>query len=67
MILSAFLSRQKHDNNTHEIIPILFNIQSILQTKYYNLGKGNTMKYFVQIWLQAKSSSIKLPEVHGVK
>ena len=37
MILSDFLSRQKHDNsNPHEIIPISFNMQSILQIRYYN-------------------------------
>ena len=34
MILSDFLSRQKHDNgNLHEIIPILFNMQNVLQTR----------------------------------
>ena len=32
MILSDLLSRQKHDNtNPHEIIPISFNMQNILQ------------------------------------
>ena len=32
MILSDFLSRQKHDqSNEHEIIPISFNMQNILQ------------------------------------
>ena len=41
MTLSDFLSRQKHDDsNPHEIISILFNIQGILQTRYYNLGEG---------------------------
>ena len=35
MILSDFLSRQKHDDsNPHEIIPISFLMQSILQTRY---------------------------------
>ena len=49
MILSDFLSRQKHDDsNPHEIIPISFNMQSILQTRYYNLGKRNSDKYLVQ-------------------
>ena len=43
------LSRQKHDNsNPHEIILISFNMQSILQIRYYNLGKGNAIKYLVQ-------------------
>ena len=49
MILSNFLSRQKHDdNNPYEIIPISFNLQNILQTKYCNLDTGNPVKYLVQ-------------------
>ena len=36
MILCDFSSRQKHDNsNPHEIIPLSFNMQSILHDKYY--------------------------------
>ena len=67
MILSNYLSRQKHDDsNPHEIIPTLFNMQNILQTRYYNLGKGNVVKYLVQTSSQAKSSGIKLPDVHGI-
>ena len=59
MILGDFLSRQKHDDsNPHEIIPISFNMQSILQTRYYNLGKGNPVKYLVQTQSQAKSNGI---------
>ena len=47
MILIDFLSRQKHDNsNPHEIIPISFNMQSILHDKYYHIG--NLEKYLVQ-------------------
>ena len=65
MILSDFLSRQKHgDSDPHEIIPILLNMQSILQTRYYNLGEGNLGKYLVQTRSQVKSSCIKLPDVH---
>ena len=42
MILIYFLSRQKHDDsNPHEIIHISFNMQGILQTRYYNLGEEN--------------------------
>ena len=38
-ILSDFSSRQKHNNsNPHEIIPISFNMQGVLQDKYYNIG-----------------------------
>ena len=62
MIFGDFLSRQKHDNsNPHEIIPILFNMQSTLQSKYYNMRT-----YLVQTRSQAKSSSISLSEVHGI-
>ena len=62
MVLSDFLSRQKHDDsNPHEIIPISFNMQNILQSKYYNIGTC-----FVQPRSQAKSSGICLPEVHAI-
>ena len=62
MILSDFLSRQKHDDsNPHEIIPISFNMYGILQRKYYNIG--DSARYLVQTWSQAKSSRIKLPMV----
>ena len=65
MILSDFLSRQKHDNsNPHEIISTSLNVHNILHEKYYNIGKSE--KYLVQMQSQMKSSGIKLPEVHGV-
>ena len=69
MILSDFLTRQKHnDSNPHQIIPISFNMYSILQDKYYNIryNGGNSEKYLVQTWSQAKSSEIKLPDIHGI-
>ena len=66
MVLSNFLSRQGHaDINTHEIIPISFNIQGIFQSKYYNIGEEKIGKYLVQTRSQAKSSGIRIPEVHG--
>ena len=41
MILSDFLSRQKHDDsNPHEIILISINMHNILHEKYYNTGKS---------------------------
>ena len=47
MILSNFLSIQKHhDSKPHEIISISFNMQSILQTRYYNLGDRDAVKLF---------------------
>ena len=67
MMLSDFLSRQKQDgSNPHEIIPFLFNLQNALQTRYYNVSEREQGKYLVQTRLQAKSSGITLPEVHGV-
>ena len=65
IILSDFLSRQKHDdNNPHEIIPILFNMQNVLHTRYYNRNERKQGK----IWVrpdQAKTCGSTLPEVHG--
>ena len=41
MILSDFLLRQKHnDNNPHEIMPISFNMNSMLHKRYYSIGKS---------------------------
>ena len=60
MILSDFLPRQKHnDSNPHDIIPISFNMHSILHDKYYNIGNSET--HLIQTQSQAKSSGIKLP------
>ena len=40
MILSDFLSRQKHYNSDpYKVIPISFNMQNVLQTRYYNIGE----------------------------
>ena len=59
MILNDFLSRQKHDDsNPHEIIPILFHMQNMLQTRYYKIGKREQGNYLVQTRSQAKSSGI---------
>ena len=47
MILSDFLSRQKHDDsNPHKVIPISFNMDNLLHEKYYNIGEIE--KYLVQ-------------------
>ena len=63
MILSDFLSRQRHNNsNPHEVIPISFNMQGVLQD--YNIR--NLEKYLVQTLSLVKSSSIKLPDIHGI-
>ena len=61
MVLSDFLSRQNNNNsNPQEIIPISFNMYKVLQ-------KYNTENYLVQTRSQARSSGIKLLEVHGMK
>ena len=65
MILSDFLSRQKHiDSNPHEIIPISFNMHNILHKRYYNIGKSE--RYLVEMRSQTKYSGIKPARVHGV-
>ena len=67
MILSDFLSRQDlGDEDTKEIIPISFNMKSVLQNKYYNVNK-NEEKYMVQTRSQTKASGVQLPEVHGLR
>ena len=47
IILSDFLSRQKHDDSdSHDIIPISFNMHNALQENYYNIGRVD--RYLVQ-------------------
>ena len=63
MVLSDFLPRQNNDNsNPHEIIPISFNMNKVLQENYYNIDR-----YLVKTRSQARSIGIKLPDVHGVR
>ena len=67
MILSDFLSRQNvDDSNLHEIIPISFNLRTVLQDKYYNL-EGEKERYMIQTRSQTKASGVQLPEVHGTR
>ena len=67
MILSDFLSRQVvDDSNLHEIIPISFNLRTVLQNKYYNLEEEKE-GYMIQTRSQRKTSGVKLPEVHGTR
>ena len=67
MILSDFLSRQKQDDsNSHNIIPISFNMQNVLQPRYYNTSERELGKYLVQTRSQAKSSGITILEIHGI-
>ena len=64
MILSDFLSCQNNDDsNPNEIIPISFDMYQILENNLENFCDD---KYLIQTLSQAKSSGIKLLEVHGV-
>ena len=72
MVLSDFLSRQKTDDNSpHEIIPISFTLISLSREHFYQfnsmsrIGETETNKYLIQTRFQAKSSGIKVPEIHG--
>ena len=63
MMLSDFLSRQNNDGSSpHEIIPISFKMHKVLQENYYKIDS-----YLVQTRSQARSSGMKLPEVHGMR
>ena len=73
MVLSDVLSRQKtDDSNPHEIIPISFSLRKVLHENCYRVNdlietpEMETDRYLVQTRSQAKSSSIKVPEVHGM-
>ena len=72
MVLSDFLSRQKmDDSNPHEIIPISFTLKSLAGNHFYRINSTNKIseteanKYLIQTRSQAKSSGIKVPEIHG--
>ena len=66
MVLSDFLSRQDPgDEDTKEIIPISFNMKTVLQDKCYNNNDENVDRCMVQTRSQTKASGVELPEVHG--
>ena len=70
MVLSDFLSRQKtDDSNPHELIPISFTLRDKTDDHFYRINNGTdqpkTDNYLVQTRSQAKSSGIKLLEIHG--
>ena len=64
-MICDFLSRQNtSDEDTREIIPISFNMRSVLLDKYYKIDKDRE-KYMVQTRSQMRASGVQLPEVHG--
>ena len=65
--------QQKTDNiNPHEIIPISFTLKSLSCEHFYQIDSTTRFSqteaniYLVQIRSQAKSSGIKVLEIHGV-
>ena len=74
MVLSDFLSRQKtDDSNPREIIPISFTLKNLSCEHFYQfysttaICETETNKYLIQTRSKAKSSGIKVPEIHGCK
>ena len=69
IILSDFLSWQKNDDSDpSEIIQISFNAYNILEmNRNSDIQERNEEKYLIQTCSQTKTSSTKLPEVHGVR
>ena len=72
MVPRDFLSRQKNDDsNLCDIIPISFTLKSLAHEHFYQFNSMNgiseteTNKYLIQTRSQAKSSGIKVPEIHG--
>ena len=70
MVLSDFLSRQKtDDSNPHKLIPISFTLRDQTDDHFCQINNGTdqpkTDRYLVQTRSQAKSSSIKISEIHS--
>ena len=66
-LVTFYLGRNMMIVTHMQIIPISFNMQNVLQSRYFNMGnERKEEKYLVQTRSQAKSSGITLPEVHGV-
>ena len=70
MVLSDFLSRQNTNySNPHELIPISFLLKDQVSDYFYHIDSENKLprkdKYLVQTRSQARSSGIRLPEIHG--
>ena len=70
MVLSDFLSRQRtDDSNPHELIPISYTLRNQIDDHFYQINsrtdQPKTDRYFVQTRSQAKSSGVKIPEIHS--
>ena len=71
MVLSNFLSRQKTDNSNPQEL-MCFTLKSLSCEHFYwfnsmtRTSETETNKYLIQTRFQAKSSGIKVLEIHGV-
>ena len=58
------------NSNPHEIIPISFTLKSLAGNHFYRINnkinQPETNKYLIQTRSQAKSSVIKVLEIHGM-
>ena len=56
-----------------KLIPISFTLKSLSHEHFYQfnsttgISETETNKYLIQTRSQAKSSGIKVPEIHGIK
>ena len=73
MVLCDFLSRQKtDDSNPDKLIPLSFTLKSLSHEHFYQfnhmteISETETNKYLIQTRSQARSSGIKVPEIHGI-
>ena len=66
MVLSDFLSRQiEDDSNLHEIIPISFNMQEILQENYHNIV-SDTYKKWTRAQAKTQTNAPAVVHTHPV-
>ena len=68
--MTFYLDRKADDSNPHELIPISFSLKDQVSDYFYRIDNENNLprkdKYLVQTRSQARSSGIKLLEIHGV-
>ena len=68
MVLSDFLSRIEGDESSpHEVIPMLFNIHSIMSNQYYTIANDIVESYRVQTRSAMKTTGVQMPKVYGAE
>ena len=67
--MTFYLDRKADDNNPHKLIPISFLLKSQVSDYFYHIDNDINLpgkdKYLVQTRSQARSSGIRLLEIHG--